>query len=234
LGPRRVSRRGPCVVVYVMGDGWKRSWARPAALLTAIAAIGGCGSILGLDWTPADDTTSRGSSGAGAGDTGSHSPTVGGLTSGGGGHGGDASSSSIEASSSSGDAPSSSASGGGECADAAECPGVDGECHYRTCEAGVCGEADAPARALCAQGVCDGSGECIECVVDDDCGKDGECAGRSCHFCKNDDQDGLETDVDCGGPVCPPCGKHETCLTDSDCKSSVCKGGTCEKPDEDG
>jgi len=42
---------------------------------------------------------------------------------------------------------------------------------------------------------------------------------------------GLETDKDCGGPVCAPCDDGKKCATTKDCKSAVCtSSGTCASP----
>lgn len=38
---------------------------------------------------------------------------------------------------------------------------------------------------------------------------------------------GSETDVDCGGPACPPCAAGQICSVDNDCSSQNCDGGTC-------
>jgi len=38
---------------------------------------------------------------------------------------------------------------------------------------------------------------------------------------------GGETDVDCGGPGCPPCLAGERCDVDDDCASRLCRGGVC-------
>ena len=44
-------------------------------------------------------------------------------------------------------------------------------------------------------------------------------------------EDGLqnqdETDVDCGGAVCPGCGSDMDCLTNADCIERQCYMGTC-------
>ncbi|RMG96973.1 MAG: hypothetical protein D6705_09875 [Deltaproteobacteria bacterium] len=40
-------------------------------------------------------------------------------------------------------------------------------------------------------------------------------------------QNGDETDVDCGGTFCPPCGTGGTCNGDGDCASGQCEGGLC-------
>jgi hypothetical protein len=47
-------------------------------------------------------------------------------------------------------------------------------------------------------------------------------------------QDGLETDVDCGGPVCPACPNQKACISGSDCMSGICSAGTCVGPNCDG
>jgi hypothetical protein len=45
--------------------------------------------------------------------------------------------------------------------------------------------------------------------------------------CADCSKNGLETDVDCGGDSCLPCGPGRTCGLDYDCMSSVCEAGTC-------
>ncbi|MBN3786745.1 YncE family protein [Burkholderia sp. Ac-20353] len=40
--------------------------------------------------------------------------------------------------------------------------------------------------------------------------------------CTDQKVDGFETDVDCGGPVCPKCSVGLRCLTNSDCTSNYC------------
>jgi len=35
-------------------------------------------------------------------------------------------------------------------------------------------------------------------------------------------KNGNETDIDCGGPMCPACGAGQKCFTDSDCTSGIC------------
>jgi hypothetical protein len=40
-------------------------------------------------------------------------------------------------------------------------------------------------------------------------------------------RNGSETDVDCGGPDCPRCGRFGRCSVPSDCESAVCFQGSC-------
>ncbi len=40
--------------------------------------------------------------------------------------------------------------------------------------------------------------------------------------CSDGIRDGLETDVDCGGPACPRCALGKYCATNTDCSSGVC------------
>jgi hypothetical protein len=90
----------------------------------------------------------------------------------------------------------------------------------------------------CAAGVCDGQGSCVECVSPSDCAATGgTCISNQCvpATCGNSSLDGDETDVDCGGSRCPPCGTGKTCEGDGDCQSFVCNSSACQAPScEDG
>jgi hypothetical protein len=48
--------------------------------------------------------------------------------------------------------------------------------------------------------------------------------------CGDNVTNGEETDVDCGGRICPPCNTGKQCLVDKDCLSLVCAAGTCAAP----
>ena len=53
--------------------------------------------------------------------------------------------------------------------------------------------------------------------------------------CNDDQKNGNETGIDCGGDLCPPCGAGEPCLEDSDCVPGWCLEGICKDPiDTDG
>jgi hypothetical protein len=43
-------------------------------------------------------------------------------------------------------------------------------------------------------------------------------------------KDGMETDVDCGGPVCMGCPATDKCNLPRDCQSLVCTNGVCQAP----
>ena len=49
----------------------------------------------------------------------------------------------------------------------------------------------------------------------------------TCTSCGNGRQDGLETDIDCGGPTCGKCTSSRSCISDIDCASQRCDAGTC-------
>lgn len=40
-------------------------------------------------------------------------------------------------------------------------------------------------------------------------------------------KNGTETDVDCGGGVCSPCGQGRACNGSADCSTGICTGGVC-------
>ena len=45
--------------------------------------------------------------------------------------------------------------------------------------------------------------------------------------CRNDEQGETETDVDCGGPSCPPCALWSSCVLDTDCQTDACVSSQC-------
>ena len=46
-------------------------------------------------------------------------------------------------------------------------------------------------------------------------------------ICANGKKDGQESDIDCGGPTCSPCGAGKGCLSSPDCASLNCRNATC-------
>jgi hypothetical protein len=92
-----------------------------------------------------------------------------------------------------------------------------------------------------------GGDACPPCPLGDKCNVNTECASGNCSAghcapstttacepvdpmspsCDDCVEDGLETDVDCGGDACPPCSNGKACLVDTDCASGNCANGTC-------
>lgn len=78
---------------------------------------------------------------------------------------------------------------------------------------------------------CDGAGTCVECTEPADC-PSLVCSQYKCVSAQCGDmvQNGLETDIDCGGGTCSPCKDGLRCHQASDCLSGVCAGGFCQAP----
>lgn len=78
--------------------------------------------------------------------------------------------------------------------------------------------------------VCDGAGNCVECVADSDCttGMNPSCdlATHTCISCSDSIQNGTETGLDCGG-ACPKRCDGTACTGDAQCKSGHCADGVC-------
>ena len=82
-----------------------------------------------------------------------------------------------------------------------------------------------------------GGGDCLPCSdyatcrSGDDCSS-GYCRDGRCQTpptpCFDEEQGEEETDVDCGGPDCPPCEADQSCAVETDCASSVCADGVCQ------
>ena len=126
--------------------------------------------------------------------------------------------------------------GGAECTTPDDCPGSDDACKSRRCVAGECGTDFSAAGAPCPEGVCDGSGECVECVSEAQCGDGEVCLDNGCIsvLCTNGRLDPGETDIDCGGPRCPSCANGQSCDTYTDCASRFCDAGSCAPCGGDG
>ena len=107
-------------------------------------------------------------------------------------------------------------------------PGSGSSCTDATCVAGSLFSSPSAAGAPCDQGggkVCDGLGHCVGCVASAQCAG-GVCVNNACisMMCVDGIKDGTETDVDCGGPSCPPCAAGKACKLAVDCASAVCAG----------
>ena len=110
------------------------------------------------------------------------------------------------------------------------------ECTTDTCKAdGMTMHTSVNAGTACSEGggkVCNNAGACVECITMAECTVAGEiCQGGNCvePACANAMKDGSETDVDCGGPECNPCGTNKTCMAPKDCISVVCIGNKCQQ-----
>jgi hypothetical protein len=114
-----------------------------------------------------------------------------------------------------------------ECSVDADCPGADVTCNQRRCAGGMCFESKPNIGTACTENggqVCDGQGNCVECV------DDLQCPGSTCNTmtqtcvgatCMDTTLNGDETDIDCGGS-CPPCADNLDCNLATDCNSLFC------------
>ncbi|MBK8255273.1 MAG: hypothetical protein IPK82_21760 [Polyangiaceae bacterium] len=103
-------------------------------------------------------------------------------------------------------------------------------CLVPTCGDGVQNgtETDVDCGGTCSAGFnpkkCDpGEG----CKFDSDC-KGAECSGTVCLAnCVDGIVNNGETDIDCGGPNCSPCGGGKDCTANGDCSSGFCASDVC-------
>ena len=91
-----------------------------------------------------------------------------------------------------------------------------------------CGWTCATRDKLCKSQVKSPAAAAQKCVENRDCA-DGLCFGltgaKICTSCDNEIEDGLETDIDCGGGTsgrCTPCVDTKTCAVNDDCQSGRC------------
>jgi hypothetical protein len=133
-----------------------------------------------------------------------------------------------------------SGSGGAapECSNADQCTGVDTTCSFRACASGSCNMELAAAGTACTESggaVCDGLGDCVECLAGSDCATS-VCQSNQCvaATCTDGAQNGTETDIDCGGG-CAPCINGQGCGGATDCESLFCgASNTCSACAADG
>lgn len=87
----------------------------------------------------------------------------------------------------------------------------------------------------------DCGGNCSPCDVGEGCVDAEDCLSGYCLFstcqltpvasCRDGMKNNLETDVDCGGDDCPPCGQYHDCVVDADCQEElVCPESYCVYP----
>lgn len=126
----------------------------------------------------------------------------------------------------------------------AEVDDSDVENDARTCTRDTCvggqpqHDPEAPLTGCADDGgvVCNAAGACVACV-------DGsQCASNVCSdtftcspaSCGDGSINGEETDLNCGGSVCPKCAIGQTCSAGTDCLSGVCGGTQCQPSCADG
>jgi hypothetical protein len=135
--------------------------------------------------------------------------------------------------------------GGGTCpacANGKACQ-LGGDCQSNFCNAHACA---APPQQ-CTDTMKDGNetdidcggGTCAPCSNHKACQSPSDCQSNNCvalvctappQQCTDTMKDGNETDIDCGGGTCTPCGNGKACQRASDCQSNTCTGLTCAAP----
>ncbi|NUP11968.1 MAG: hypothetical protein HOW73_38470 [Polyangiaceae bacterium] len=109
---------------------------------------------------------------------------------------------------------------GSECDDFSDCPDPGVECFGASCENGFCASIPLPEGQLCqGTNICDGAGNCVQCITSDDCGAEEIC-----------DQGTCTTDAPlagaCGDNLCQLLPAESACVT---CfGQEVQAGGSCQ------
>lgn len=118
------------------------------------------------------------------------------------------------------------------CVNANQCKDP-GTCEFATCENGQCKSNNTPAGDEdgndCDNGdICDGAGNCVECLDDSACTGTRICINNQCTTsCNTGVKDGTETDVDCGGLCMANCAVGKMCKSNGDCTSNLCTNNVC-------
>jgi DUF971 family protein len=122
------------------------------------------------------------------------------------------------------------------CAAGSSCE-IPEDCATMICSGGFCqtpncydGMQNGDEEGVDCGGTCPNSCVASGCTNNNQC-EDGEYCDTDtgqCEMssCENGVQDTLESDVDCGGSDCPPCGDDAACGSDADCESGVCDPNT--------
>jgi hypothetical protein len=153
------------------------------------------------------------------------------------GSGGDDAAGGTSASGGSGGEPSVGGEGGtsggmAPTCDEAICAAMCGECESCTCIQGVFCDTDPLSYGSpCSLGYCS-DGLCRGCLDNTNfpCADTSQsCDQFICVTAECDDGtlNGLESDLDCGGPDCAPCNTGATCVGPNDCQTSYCAGSVC-------
>jgi hypothetical protein len=129
------------------------------------------------------------------------------------------------------------------CADGASCA-ADSDCARNDCAQGVCISCQDTVRNGGETDVdCGGANlTCRRCGLNQDCALDRDCQSGNCNAgvcvsfsCDDDEQNGNETGVDCGGNGvgCGPCPDGSGCRGAGDCASGLCSANVCVSCDDD-
>jgi hypothetical protein len=125
-----------------------------------------------------------------------------------------------------------------QCSDGKRC-NSGGDCLSGNCPGGVCVEAHCMDRVKNGSetDVDCGGPDCAQCSGGQGCATGSDCTNGACDTsqsppvclpgnCSDQQQNGLETDVDCGGPVCGQCANGKQCAQDSDCTNGYCSSSS--------
>lgn len=101
------------------------------------------------------------------------------------------------------------------------------ECTDDICKSGAPQNNSKAGMSCGVNGVCNDTGACVQCTTDNVSKCEGgkqQCISGYCsaETCTNLNKDNGETDLDCGGTECAPCGVGLHCAFASDCLSKVC------------
>ncbi len=123
------------------------------------------------------------------------------------------------------------------CSPKPACPDLDdgNPCTDDVCSNGVARHSPTTVSTRCATGICDGIGQCVECLSSRDCTAPAVCnitthsCGSASGSCTDGIKNGDETGVDCGGACAPmsQCSNGGGCAVGMDCVSGLCSAGVC-------
>ncbi|QQR88782.1 MAG: PQQ-like beta-propeller repeat protein [Myxococcales bacterium] len=121
--------------------------------------------------------------------------------------------------------PNATACLAGNCVDTRCHPGNPSYCPDLQCLQNTdCADQNACSEANCLDGACLYTSLAKSCVQDIQwCIPEQGCVD----FCADGLHNENESDVDCGGPLCPACGSGLSCFRSSDCLSQICSSETC-------